>query len=138
MQKDLIKNKVDETFKMFPDVDVLYATSDGNVFINKNYAELHANNNKGMNIETFVRPKEKEVVNIKPKSAEQLIKEITEVTSLEDLQNYVPGETRKTVLKAIEDRTNQLIASDDTTGSEDENASDTEENKNAENSNTQE
>ena len=126
MQKDLIKNKVDETFKMFPDVDVLYATSDGNVFINKNYAELHANNNKGMNIEKFVRPKENLVVNIKPKSAEQLIKEITEVTSLEDLQNYVPGETRKTVLKVIEDRTNQLIASD------------TEENKNAENSNTQE
>lgn len=101
-----IEQIVAETFEKFPTENTLYATADGNVFIDENRAQLHAGI-KGK-YTTHTRAVEPKALEAKKKTAAELIAEIKEVETLEALQEYVADEKRKSVLEAIEERTAEL------------------------------
>lgn len=106
MKKD-IKKIVVETFKKFPTVNTVYSTLDGNVFIEENRAKLHA----GLSgkYTAHERSAEEKPEGVPQRSVKELTAEIKEISTVEDLQKYVTGETRKTVLEAVEKRTAELI-----------------------------
>lgn len=101
-----LKEQAGEVFKQYPAVNTLYATVDGNVFIEKNRADIHAGA-KGR-VLPFDRPVIKEAVAPSTK-AEDVIKAISEVTTTEELEVF-KADTRKTVIKAVEDKTAELEA----------------------------
>lgn len=108
LSKEEIEKKVAETFKGFPHTKKLYATLDGNVFIEENRAKLHATI-KGTVLE-FDRPIEASEENEPIKmSAQEVIKLILEAQTLEDLAKYATDE-RKTVKAAFEKRSEELEA----------------------------
>jgi len=102
-----IEQIVAETFEKFPAENTLYATADGNVFIDENRAQLHAGVNGKYT--THTRVVEQKALEPKKKTAAELIAEIKEVETLEALQEYVADEKRKSVLEAIEERTAELV-----------------------------
>ena len=104
-----IEQIVAETFEKFPTENTLYSTADGNVFIDENRAQLHAGVKGKYTIHT--RVVDQKTLEPKKKTAQEIIAEIKEVTTLEALQEYVADEERKSVLKAIEERTAELTAS---------------------------
>lgn len=104
MKKD-IKTIVNETFSKFPTVDTVYSTSDGNVFIEENRAQVHA----GKDGKYFTHQRGPEVDQTTPqRGSKELIAEIKEVKTLEDLEQYVANENRATVLAAIEKRKTEI------------------------------
>jgi len=116
MKRD-IKQIVEETFEKFPTAQQVFATSDGNVFLEENRAMLHAG--KDGKYSTYTKDIEDTVdtSDVKLRGSKELIAEIKAVEQLEDLQKYITGETRKTVLDAVEKRTTELTTvKDDSTG----------------------
>lgn len=96
-----LEQKALAAFAQYPNAKQVYATSDGNVFLEKNRASLHAG--KG-SIVTFDRPiKEEEEKDNAPKTlkAEEVIKAIKEAQNLEALDAFRSDE-RATVKKALE------------------------------------
>lgn len=55
LSKTALNEKAVPVFKVHPNATVLYATSDGQFFLNKNRAELHANGNK-LSVHDISRP----------------------------------------------------------------------------------
>lgn len=95
-------------FEQYPTATTVYATVDGNVFLEKNRAEMHAGN-KGR-VLPLERPIEKEVAKAaKPAKAEDLIKAIAEVKTMEELEPF-KTDTRATVIKAVQEKTAELEA----------------------------
>ena len=109
MKKD-IAQRVAATFKKFPTVDTVYATADGNVFIDKNRAAEHAGN-KGK-YTAYLR-KEEAPADETPKTVKELLAEIKEATTVEQLEKYTQDEHRKTVLEAVEKRTAELTKTEE-------------------------
>jgi len=105
-----IKENVAKAFENFPETDTVYATSDGQVFLNKNRAELHATP-KGR-VQTFTRgvsEQEKSAeTNVVP-NAKTTVEAIKQVTALEELKAF-ENDSRKTVLEALEKRKAELLA----------------------------
>lgn len=106
MKKEFSKEELQESankvFEQFPNAKKVYATLDGNTFLDENRARLHAG--KGM-----VVPFEKPVPTpdeqtTKPKTAPELIEEINLLESKEALEALEINETRKTVLESITKR----------------------------------
>ena len=106
MEKD-IKKIVAETFEKFPTTDTVYATKDGNVFIEENRAKLHAGKDGKYSTHQRIITAVEETVPMR--TVKELVAESKEVTAVDDLQKYVHGETRKTVLDAVEKRTAELV-----------------------------
>lgn len=105
-----IKENVAKAFENFPETDTVYATSDGQVFLNKNRAELHATP-KGK-VQTFTRgvsEQEKSTkTNVVP-NVKTTVEAIKQVTTLEELKAF-ESDSRKTVVEALEKRTAELLA----------------------------
>lgn len=104
-----LKEKAKEVFAQFPKANKVFATVDGNVFLQENYANMHAGA-KGR-VLPFDRPidPEKATATTKTPTADDQIKAIGEITTLEALEPY-KADTRKTVIKAVEDKTAELTA----------------------------
>lgn len=108
MYKELSKQKLEEkasvVFKDFPNANKVYATTDGNIFIEENRAWLHAGaKGKVIVMERPVVDEPKKV-----KTAAEIIEEIKSATTTEQLHVFEKDEKRKTVLKAIEDKRTEL------------------------------
>lgn len=96
-----------EAFAKYQDAKKVYVADDGNVFLNKNAADLHANTNKGkkkLKVDVFVRTggeskKETTSKAAKP-SVEDRVKSINELTTVEAVDKALSGETAKTVKAA--------------------------------------
>lgn len=99
--KEELQERANNIFEQFPKAEKVYATLDGNTFLEENRARLHAG--KGT-VATFERPLPTEIQTSKPKSAQDLIEEINTLESLDDLDALALNESRKTVLEAINKR----------------------------------
>lgn len=102
-----LKELAQEVFNQHPVANTVYATVDGNVFLEKNRAEIHAG--KKGRVFPFDRPIKKELAKETPAKADDVIKAIAEATKVEELEAY-KADTRKTVIKAVEDKTAELEA----------------------------
>jgi hypothetical protein len=102
-----LKGIAQEVFKQYPTSNTVFATVDGNVFLEQNRAEIHAGK-KGRVI-PFDRPIKKEEAKEASTKADDIIKAIAEVTTIEELEAY-KADTRKTVIKAVEDKTAEFEA----------------------------
>lgn len=54
-KKELIQESVQKAFDQFTDVNEVYTTNDGQVFISENYARMHARDKK-LSVTTHSRP----------------------------------------------------------------------------------
>ncbi|WP_417366888.1 hypothetical protein [Flavobacterium beibuense] len=102
-----LKEKANEVFAQYPTVNEVYATPDGNVFIQKNRAELHAKQ-KDIRVKPFERElkgdskatKTETVQAVERPNVTDTQKLIDAVTTLEGLDEYRQDD-RKTVQKAV-------------------------------------
>ncbi len=105
-----LKEKANEIFEAFPNANKVFATTDGNVFLEKNRAELHAGS-KGK-VYPFDRPtaagNADEITY--PMNAKNTIKAIKAAEKLEDLEQYKTDE-RESVIAALAEKTTQLTES---------------------------
>lgn len=103
-----LKDKANDVFAQFPNAKKVYATSDGNVFLEVNRANLHAGA-KGK-VYPFDKPaaasKEDEGQTY-PLNAKNTIAAIKAVEKIEDLEQYKTDE-RTSVIAALTEKTNQL------------------------------
>ena len=100
-----LKEKASDVFEQFPNAEKAFATADGNVFLERNRAEIHAGP-KGQVLEVGRPIKKEEKVSNK---ADDLIKAIAEIQKLEDLEQF-KTDKRATVIKALEEKTAELEA----------------------------
>lgn len=101
--KEELEKKALKIFKQFPNANKVYATADGNVFLDKNRANLHT---KGQIFE--IERAHKSDANLSVKDAKTMIEEIAKIDKIEELDLIQSSEKRKTVLEAIEKRREQL------------------------------
>lgn len=83
------------------DVEQIYITDEGFVFINRNAAELHAKSNPGgkkLGIKTFNNPGASQEP--EKKTADERIAAIEAAKSIEEVENLLKGEKAKTVKEA--------------------------------------
>lgn len=103
-----LKEIANGVFVEFPNANKVYATLDGNVFLDENRANLHAG--VAGRVFPFDRPIEVVAVSTdKPKqTAAEIIATIELATSLEELQPF-ETDKRATVIKALEAKREALI-----------------------------
>lgn len=103
--KEELEARAADVFNRFPKENKAFATTDGNVFISLNRAELHAGKGKVL---TFERPYEPEAPVKEPAriSAKDAIAAIAE-SDLEGLASFADDD-RKTVKEAYEKRLEEL------------------------------
>jgi hypothetical protein len=107
--EDELKELANSVFEQYPSATKVFATVDGNVFLEENRANIHAGA-KGR-VLPFNKPLVKEEKADKKKTplADDQIKAIAEVTKLEDLEVF-KTDGRATVVKALQDKTAELTA----------------------------
>ena len=129
--KDLQKI-ANDFFTANPDVEKVYVTTDGFVFLTSNAANLHKNTNaekKKLSVKEFENnapAKGKEPTPVKL-TAEQRIEKIKAMTSVEEIDAFIKGEKAVTVKAAAAERKAELLSqkrtpevnSDNVTGAED-------------------
>lgn len=104
-----LKQKAEPVFERFTNAESVYATTDGNVFLDRNRAELHAK--KGRVVELFrpiSAPEAPEELKMTAKDAIALI----ETAALEDLAAFADDQ-RKTVQEAYQKRLQALGINND-------------------------
>ena len=106
--KKELAEKAADFFKENPEVSEVFATTDGNIFLLKNRAELHAGPKGSVHLFTPDVPQEKTASTSSTPNAEATIALIEKVTTLEELADFEKDEKRKTVLAAIEKRKGEL------------------------------
>lgn len=104
-----LKESANSVFEQYPNATKVFATVDGNIFLDENRANIHAGA-KGR-VLPFDKPlvKEEKADATKNPSAADQIKAISEVTKLEDLEPF-KADSRATVVKAVQDKTAELSA----------------------------
>lgn len=115
--KKELNAKAAPVFKEHPNASVLYGTSDGQFFLNKNRAELHASANK-LSVHGIEAPSPQRGEITKEPEGSMTVDEIRELaegtadkTVLEHLLNDERnGKNRKTAIAAITDRLEELEA----------------------------
>lgn len=104
-----LKEKANKVFADFPNALKVFATLDGNVFLQENRAKLHAQKSRVL---TFDRPIENAVATEsnapKSKTAAELIEELKAVNDLEGLKPFEES-TFSTVKKEAEKKRAALI-----------------------------
>lgn len=114
--KSEIKKTADKVFKTYPKANEVYATLDGNVFLSKNRAELHASglSEKNNTVIPFVREGGETVLEKRNglpsvSKLKEMLSGISEENELVDLlEQEKNGEDRKTALSAIQERIDEL------------------------------
>ncbi|MBD3748942.1 MAG: hypothetical protein IE931_05555 [Sphingobacteriales bacterium] len=113
--KEELKAKAEAALDYHKHIDAVYVTSDAQVFLGdkqgRNYAIAHAAKLGDKTVERFERDEEEnEVVeNDKALPAKDVIAMIAKAATVEEVNNLIEGDTRKTVLKASEDKLKDLI-----------------------------
>lgn len=110
MTKEELKEKAEEILKEFPTANKVYATVDGNVFLEENRARLHATV-KGTVMEFTREPVLVETSGDKPAPAKEVIEAIKIAETKEDLEAFAT-DTRKSVKDAFEKRLAEIEAND--------------------------
>lgn len=114
LNKEQLQEEANKVFDQFPNAKRVFATADGNVFLQENRANLHAG--KKGSVYPFDRPIEKkednEVNTEKPAKAklpkaDDQIKAIFEAKTLEELEAFKSDE-RVTVKGALEAKIEEL------------------------------
>ncbi len=133
--KTQLKEQATEVFKQYPNTEALYATSDGQFFLEKNRADLHANENKlsVMNIEkdwtistasagsatksaADVSKDETEKSSEHHLSVDELQEKVKACTDTAELKQWLEEEQklekpRKTAIACLEKRLKELVTS---------------------------
>lgn len=115
-----LQEKAKATFEQFPTVTEVYATPDGNIFVQRNHAELHAGTQGRIipitrPIETEAKPKASKAADQQTgKEAETLnatetVKLIKAAKTVEGLKAF-EADTRETVVKALAKKRAELEA----------------------------
>jgi len=110
-----LKNIAEEYFREHPDVNKVYITDDGFIFLNKNAAELHARYNpagKKLSVKTFenvMAPAEKEPENKTPDK--MTVKEIKAL--LDEKAVEYPAKAKKDELLALLEQANESEPEDE-------------------------
>lgn len=94
-ESELKENQVKAAFKQYPDAKKVFATTDGNVFLNENRANLHA----GAKGTVFTFEKAAKQDTNKQLNATDTISAIDACETLEALKAF-EGDERKTVIEA--------------------------------------
>ncbi|MFY0714124.1 hypothetical protein J1D01_10635 [Seonamhaeicola sp. NFXS20] len=107
-----LEKKAQAVFKNYPKAKKVFATTDGQFFLDQNRANLHAGA-KGKVIEiNDVIEEETEDTSIKPKSAEALINEAKSIETIEAVEAAkeveTKGKNRSTVIAAYDARIDEL------------------------------
>lgn len=108
-ESELKENQVKAAFKQYPDAKKVFATLDGNVFLNENRANLHAGA-KGtvLTFDSTVKVDKKEKQETpKALSATETIAAIDACETLEALKAF-EGDERKTVIEAYNKKSEAL------------------------------
>lgn len=105
-----LKEKANQTFADYPAAKKVYATVDGNIFLQENRANIHVGP-KGM-VYPFDRPAEaaaeaKGEQAVYPENAVKTVAKVMQAQSLDELEPFKNDE-RATVQKAVEKRTAEL------------------------------
>ena len=104
-------------FKDYPAAEKLHATLDGQFFLDKNRAALHAGKTGSVidienDFETVEDSKDKETITLKTASADQLIAGVKKFTNIDLIETAkhveAQGKNRKTVLAAYDARIEEL------------------------------
>lgn len=119
LSKAQLEEKVESFFKTYPDAEKAFVTNDGNVFAQKNRADLHAKSDKDLKVteydnEAAGAKDADDDQDDKPSTAAEII-EFAKTAELEDAESYLDAENksdkpRSTVIKALESRIEQLKA----------------------------
>ncbi|MDQ8012038.1 MAG: hypothetical protein REI96_06300 [Flavobacterium nitrogenifigens] len=109
--EDELKDLANKIFAQYPDANQVFATVDGNIFLERNRADIHAGA-KGR-VLVIDRPiaevsdDSKKDKNSTKLSAEDSIKAIALVETIEALEPF-RADKRATVIKAVEDKIAEL------------------------------
>lgn len=119
LSKAQLEEKVKGFFKTYPDAEKAFVTNDGNVFAQKNRADLHAKSDKDLKVTEYDNEATgandaDDDQDSKPSTAAEII-EFAKTATLEDAESYLDAENksdkpRSTVLKALESRITELKA----------------------------
>ncbi len=115
LSKSELEKKAESFFKTYTDADKAFITNDGNAFLSKNRADLHAASKKELKVIEFSNENTgSEADDDKPSSAAEII-EFAKTADLEASESYLEAENksdkpRSTVIKALEARIEQLKA----------------------------
>lgn len=104
-ESELKENQVKDAFKQYPDAKKVFATTDGNVFLEENRANLHAGA-KGT-VFTFEKVESAEQETTKKLTAAEIIAGIEACETLEALKAF-EGDERKTVIEAYNKKSEAL------------------------------
>lgn len=97
-------------FKKHPKASFLYATTDGQYFLSRNRAELHASSDKlSVVIIQVTDIEEEEIITIK--KLKPIVANLSDISQLEELlaSEKASEDPRKTAIKLIEERIEELI-----------------------------
>jgi len=123
MKKEELKTLADKVLEQFPNANVVYATVDGNVFLEENRANLHA---KGGLVLPFERDIVDEQENLDKLNVSDTVKLVLQTKTIEELSVFESDE-RTGVIKAVEKQKKKLSeestevtgSTEDKTGTED-------------------
>lgn len=104
MKKEELKTLADKVLEQFPNATVVYATVDGNVFLEENRANLHA---KGGLVIPFERDIVDEQENLDNLNVSDTVKLVLQAKTLEELSVFESDE-RTGVKKAVEKQKKKL------------------------------
>ena len=96
-----------EVFEAYPTADVVHVTTDKQAFLAEDRARMHDKHYTTVKRADVIEEKSDATAPVK-KSAEELIKTASECATVEELDALLEGETRKTVVAAIEERRKEL------------------------------
>lgn len=119
MTKEELKKISDNVLEQFPNANEVYATADGNVFLEENRARLHA---KGGIVIPFERELTEDVLpGSKRATVANTVKWVLQAKTLEELESF-EDDDRAGVIKAVEtqrqklnEETSDTVATDNTT-----------------------
>jgi hypothetical protein len=111
-----LKELANEVFAQFPTATEAFATTDGNIFLRKNHAALHAGpQGRIILVQRPIVSESTEAAETENKpgmNVPDTIAAIKKATTLNDLEPYAT-DTRLTVIKAVELRKKAIEATDD-------------------------
>lgn len=99
-----LQKKAETTLENYPNAEAVFATTDGNIFLDRNRAELHAGKGRVVEIK---RPLPQPEAAAEPKVTAKDAIALIEEASLEDLAAFA-DDTRKTVQEAVAKRLEAL------------------------------
>lgn len=104
MKKKELKVLADKVLEQFPNANIVYATVDGNVFLEENRANLHA---KGGLVIPFERDIVDEQESLDKLNVSDTVKLVLQAKTLEELSVFESDE-RTGVIKAVEKQKKKL------------------------------